>query len=59
VWADYLKAKENLAFAIKSIVVEESGVYAFAGRSIWVESADGARANQFDNISPDKQTLGE
>jgi MscS family membrane protein len=37
VWADYLEAKEELALAIKSIVVEAGGSFAFPSRSIYME----------------------
>jgi len=37
VWADYLEAKEELALAIKSIVGEAGGSFAFPSRSIYME----------------------
>ena len=46
VWADYLEAKEELALAIKSIVTEVGGKFAFPSRSIYMEA------------SPEEQPVG-
>ncbi|MDA9981871.1 mechanosensitive ion channel family protein [Gammaproteobacteria bacterium] len=39
VWADYLEAKEELALAIKSIVTEAGGNFAFPSRSVYMEAS--------------------
>ena len=39
VWGDYLVAKEELALAIKSIVADSGGDFAFPSRSIYSEAA--------------------
>ncbi len=40
VWADYLEAKEELALAIKTIVGEAGGNFAFPSRSVYMEVSD-------------------
>jgi MscS family membrane protein len=42
VWADYLEAKEELALAIKTIVGNAGGDFAFPSRSIYMETSDEA-----------------
>lgn len=47
VWSNYLSAKEDLALAVKSIVNEAGGAFAFPSRSIYVEASPNASPDQF------------
>lgn len=47
VYADYLDVKEDLTLAIKSIVMEAGGDFAFPSRSIYIEAVDNAGPGQF------------
>lgn len=52
--AEYLKAKEDLALAIKSIVAEAGGSFAFPSRSIYMQTSSGeesANHSGADNLS--------
>jgi len=46
-YGDYLDAKNDLALAIKTIVVESDGDFAFPTRSIFIEASDAAGPAQF------------
>ena len=46
-YVDYLDAKNDLALAIKTIVVESDGGFAFPTRSIFIEASDAAGPAQF------------
>ena len=59
VWADYLNAKEDLAFAIKSIVSEAGGAFAYPSRSIYVEASPNANPDQFIGDEPQLQSAQE
>jgi MscS family membrane protein len=49
VWADYLETKEELALAIKSIVAQEGGSFAFPSRSIYMEASPEAEPARDDS----------
>ena len=55
VWADYLEAKEDLVLAIKSIVNEVGGAFAFPSRSIYVEASANTSPDQFVGIESEPQ----
>lgn len=59
VWADYLQAKEDLVLAIKSIVSEAGGDFAFPSRSIYVEASANASPDQFVATEPKHQIAEE
>lgn len=59
VWADYLNAKEKLALAIKSIVSEAGGGFAFPSRSIYVEASPNISPDQFIGAEPQLQSAQE
>jgi MscS family membrane protein len=50
VWADYLETKEELALAIKSIVAEAGGRFAYPSRSIYMEASPEAEPARVDPI---------
>jgi len=53
VYADYLVVKEDLTLAVKSIVKEAGGDYAFPSRSIYIEAVDNAGHGQFIAVETD------
>lgn len=46
-YSDYLDAKDDLALAIKTIVMESGGDFAFPTRSVFIEASDAAGPTQF------------
>ena len=54
VWADYLEAKEELALAIKSIVAEAGGSFAFPSRSVYMEASKGEQPVELSGSGDDR-----
>lgn len=55
VWGEYLKVKEDLAYAVKAIVEDAGSGFAFPSRSLYLETVPGSSPELF---SPPEQSAG-
>ncbi|HBM12597.1 MAG TPA: hypothetical protein DD390_07865, partial [Rhodospirillaceae bacterium] len=53
VWGEYLKVKEDLAYAVKAIVEDAGSGFAFPSRSLYLETVPGSSPELF---SPPEQS---
>jgi MscS family membrane protein len=56
-YGDYLEAKEDLALAIKSIVEEKGGAFAYPSRSIYIEESAWAGPDRFKGSEPEDKRV--
>lgn len=55
IWGEYLKVKEDLAYAVKAIVEDAGSGFAFPSRSLYLETVPGSSPELF---SPPEQSAG-